>query len=75
MFNNVEDLFNELNGDGDDEYKAIAETLAHLRDSLISNGFNRREAMRLVDNFASFVYELAADSIRIQKFHDPDTDE
>lgn len=56
MWDSLEDAFKELDKN---EFMEFATSLAAYKDALMSKGFTRREACRLVENYAKFVYEWA----------------
>lgn len=56
----VEDLFNELD---QSKFYEVAKPLADYRNELMKNGFTRREAMRLVETYSKFTYDLMIESM------------
>lgn len=52
---NVEDAFKELDAK---EYTFFASSLSAYLSSLMTEGFTRREAMRLVEAYSRFIYDL-----------------
>ena len=54
-WDNLEDAFKELEAR---EFAFLASCLGALRKSLMSEGFTRREALRLVESYSKFIYDL-----------------
>lgn len=60
MWDNLEQAFGELDRN---EYQFFAKTLGAYRRALEAEGFSRREAMRLVETYAKFVYDMVIEEI------------
>lgn len=54
-WDNWEEAFKEADSK---QYSTIAQSLAGYRKALMSEGFTRREAMRLVESYSNFIYDL-----------------
>lgn len=54
-WDNLEDAFKELEAR---EFAFLASCLGALRKSLMNEGFTRREALRLVESYSKFIYDL-----------------
>lgn len=62
--NNLDDLFKDLDAN---EFNFFAISLAAYRDSLTSKGFTRKEAMRLVETYSKFIYDMSVEEFIAQK--------
>lgn len=60
MFDNPDEAFAELDKK---PFWDVAKSLAGYRKALMDQGFNRREACRLVELYAKFIYESAVDAM------------
>lgn len=64
MWDNVEDAFKDMDRKMDvAEYSLIARLLSSYRESLMQQGFTRREAMRLVESYSKFIYDLVIEDM------------
>lgn len=61
---NLEEAFRELD---DKEFTVIAKALGDFRSSLMKNGFTRREALRLVESYSKFIYDMSIEEFIAQK--------
>lgn len=68
----AEDLFKEL--DDRNEWGFIATALGNFRRALMREDFTRREAARLVELHAKYVYDMALDDASWDRDVDPDDD-
>lgn len=64
MFEDIEEAFKDLDKN---EFAFFATSLAGYRDSLMSKGFTRREAMRLVETYSKFIYDMSIEEFISQK--------
>lgn len=60
----LEDAFKELD---DQEFGVIATALGGFRSALMKNGFTRREAIRLVETYSKFIYDMSIEEFISQK--------
>lgn len=63
-WDNVDDMFRELD---EREYNLIAGALGNFRSSLMTNGFTRREALRLVETYSKFIYDMSIEEFLSQR--------
>lgn len=56
MFKNVEEAFKDLD---EKEFHFLAATLSAYRDSLLKHGFTRKEAMKLVEAYSKYIYDMS----------------
>lgn len=71
-WDNVEAAFKELDAK---EYSFFANSLSAYLKSLMDQGFTRREAMRLVESYSRFIYDLSIEEFLHQKHDELDEDE
>lgn len=64
MWNNLEDAFKEIDAR---EFDFVAKALAAYRRSLTGEGFSQREAMRLVEGYAKYIYDMSLEEFIAQK--------
>lgn len=74
-WDNPEDAFRELD---QKEFVFFAQALAAYRESLIKEGFTRREALRLVESYSKFIYDMSVEDFLVngskEDEDDPDVD-
>lgn len=63
-WDNVEDAFKELD---ENEFTFFSRSLAAYRRRLMSEGFTRREAMRLVEAYSKFIYDISIEEFMAEK--------
>lgn len=68
----AEELFKELD---QTEFKFFASALSAYRASLMNEGFTRREAMRLVEGYSKFIYDMSIEDFMVEKASNEDVDE
>ncbi len=64
MYSDVEDAFKDLDKR---EFHFFASALAAYRKSLMDQGFTRREALRLVESYSKFIYEMSVEEFMSRK--------
>lgn len=63
-WDNLEDAFKDIDKN---EFRFLAEALSSYRKSLMDEGFTRREAARLVESFAKYIYDMALEDFMVEK--------
>lgn len=63
-WDNVEDAFKELDKK---EFAFIASSLGAFRHALMAEGFTRREALRFVESYSRFIYEMSMEEFLADK--------
>lgn len=61
---NVEEAFKELDRK---EFNFFAQALGAYRKALVKEGFTRREAQRLVETYAKFIYDMSLEEFLTEK--------
>lgn len=61
---NIEEAFKDLDAN---EFKFFAAALSSYRRSLMKEGFTRKEAMRLVDTYSKFIYDMSLEEFIVSR--------
>lgn len=61
---NLEQAFKDLDAR---EFTFFAAALASYRRSLMKEGFTRREALRLVETYSKFIYDMSIEEFIVEK--------
>lgn len=67
--NNVADAFKDLD---ENEFSFFSTALAGYRDALMKRGFTRREAIRLVESYSKFIYDMSIEEFMARRAEEQD---
>lgn len=68
-YSTVEDLFKELDAK---EFSFFARALGSYRKSLMDEGFTRREAIKLVESYSQFLYNMGLEDFIAERNREED---